>query len=84
MVSSYPRTQISIGSPIGAVLIKVTFVFGISPMSRKRTRSAPSPPTALIVAVCPIFSSSSVISVSFPGKTPHPCGVFEAFTVKLL
>ena len=48
-VSSYPRTQISIGSPIGATLIMVTFVLGIRPMSSSRSRSAPSPATARIV-----------------------------------
>lgn len=75
MVSSYPRTQISIGSPIGAVLIRVTCVLGISPISKKRRRSAPSPPTALIVAVCPIFSSSSVILCFLSGGTRRPRAV---------
>jgi len=65
-VSSYPRTQISIGSPIGAALIKVTLVPGINPMSSSRSRSAPSPATARMVPVCPIFNSSSVMFRASP------------------
>ena len=55
----------------------VTFVFGISPISRNLSRSAPSPPTAAMVPVCPIFSSSSVICLL---RVSARLGRFRAFS----
>ena len=57
----YPRTRSSNGSPRGATFSTRTRVFGISPISSRRQRRAPSPPTAVMTASCPRGSLSSVI-----------------------
>ena len=46
---------------MGATFCSVTFVPGMSPMSKRRHRRGPSPPTWRITAVLPIFISFSVI-----------------------
>ena len=38
------------GSPIGATFVITIFVLGISPISNRRQRSAPAPPTFVITA----------------------------------
>ena len=63
-VSSYPRSSNSTGSPIGAVLRRVTAVPGVSPISSRWRRSAPVPPTARMVAQRPTESSLNFIFVS--------------------
>ncbi|MPM58275.1 hypothetical protein SDC9_105106 [bioreactor metagenome] len=47
---AYPRTCNSKGSPSGAILSIRTAVFGIRPISNRRQRSAPCPPTAVMTA----------------------------------
>ena len=61
MVSSYPCIISSMGSPMGAYFFIVTSVPGITPISRKCWRNAPSPPTAVITAVRPISRSFNVM-----------------------
>ena len=45
MLSSYPRTLISSGSPIGAALRRITVAPGVIPISMIRRRSAPAQPS---------------------------------------
>ena len=63
-VSSYPCMRSSMGSPIGASLITVISAPGITPISRKCWRRAPSPPTLSMRADEPALSSLSVKSFS--------------------
>ena len=60
--SVYPRRNTSTGSPIGAMRVTVTDVLGMTPISRSRSRSGPSPPTLRMIPDCPTCSLSSVIS----------------------
>ena len=52
------------GSPMGATFCNMILVWGISPISSKRQRREPSPPTAEMVALWPIFRSLSVMRTS--------------------
>ena len=50
----------TMGSPRGASFISVASAPGMTPISKKCCRRAPSPPTASIRALCPGFRSFSV------------------------
>lgn len=56
------KEESGLGSPIGAILSTFTFVPGIRPISKKRQRRFPSPPT---VSITPSFPTGNCAKVIF-------------------
>ena len=70
------------GSPMGASCTTVTSEPGMTPISRKCWRSAPSPPTFVMMAGLPMAASRSEISgLAEPADTEKSSGPIDPLFV---